>query len=399
MPKAPAKPRAPRLPDTFEPDEGQFPVVFADDEQVEETPEDRLLSIVAEQIGSGDGDEGSVTIFKFNEEKKREWVDKMSASDFQSSGIPMIAKRHGGGEYEIYVYGPTETGGRKIIARQRVTISKTATPLRETENGSIMTPELQSLFEMQKRTEQMLQTLAGAVMQSRDAVTQPGAQPFSLMQHVQELVALKQLFGGEHAAPAMNPVDMFRSMAEVFKEMQPGDGEPSLVDTVSKFADKFGPLIQQALSAQPQTSGMMPPQMAARPMIPGAQPNMVKPQPQPQQPPTGEQNMQFFQHQMMKFYLAQFVDTAASNGDPYPWAAIVVDKVPEETLREWLSKPSLAQELAKIDPRVLQFQTWFNELQAAIKEILETPPDDEESAPELTGAQVGVPGVPAEGKS
>lgn len=407
MARTSTKPRAPNVPRTIESaDIDQYPVVFGEhpdaEQEYEETPEDKLLALVSEQIG-GDGDsEGSVTLFKFNDEKKREWVERMSASDFEASGIPMIAKRHGGGEYEIYVYG----ANKKIVARQRITISKTATPLRETGSGSVMSPEVLTLIEAQKRTETMLQQLAGAVVNSRGASFEPQSPGQSRSEWLQELLTLRQLFGAPNGGAATNPVEMFRGLAEVFKEMQPSDGEPSLIDQVSKFAERFGPMIQQAMQSQPGTTGLMLPSGAV-PHAPGVPPNAVRqpqPRPQPQtQPQSGEQNAMFFQQQMMKWYLQQFIDTAASNGDPYPWAAIVVEKVPEPMLRAWLAKPSLAQELATIDPRVLQFQTWFTELQGAIGEILDAPVEEgetgDDSGPELTGASMGIPGVPGASQS
>ena len=65
--------------------------------------------------------------------------------------------------------------------------------------------------------------------------------------------------------------------------------------------------------------------------------------PVPGNQPTDEDNAAMFQQMMIKKYLNLFVESAANDEDPAPYAEMVINKVPHETLREWISKPSLAE--------------------------------------------------------
>ena len=77
MPRIARKTAAPRVPETIElndaPDESAELVVFGDDSEPVQTPEDKLLALVAEQAGTDETGEGTVTLFKFNDDKKRDF--------------------------------------------------------------------------------------------------------------------------------------------------------------------------------------------------------------------------------------------------------------------------------------------------------------------------------------
>ena len=357
MPRARTKPETIEVPTGVDP--ATLPAMY--EEETEPTEEDALIGLLTE-LGSGPEGDGSVTVFKFNEEvKKREWVDRMSASEFLAQGLPYLASQHGGGDYEFYIYD----ANTKLSARRKVSIAKTAVTLRDKQTQANIddSPVFAELLEMQKQTQVILQQLAVGISSQNKSP--------SRMEMLEEMRAFREiLVPGETSAPAANPIEMFRGMAEIMKDITPSEGDPSMVDTLMKFAEKFGPAIQDALKNSVPAAGQLPVNPAGQSAAnSGAIPTA-------QSQPTGD-NVAMFQNQLIKMYLNVLVDSAVQNEDPHPHAEIVVNKVPENVLREWLAKPSLAEELSKYNPGVAQHHGWFEELKTMILAILDQPAENE----------------------
>lgn len=78
----------------------------------------------------------------------------------------------------------------------------------------------------------------------------------------------------------------------------------------------------------------------------------------------------------LKMQLLYLCTQAARDADPGPYAAIIVDQVPEDVLQPLINDPNWLDQLAKFHSNVRQFPEWFNELrEAVIEEMQETPPD------------------------
>ena len=343
----------------------------------EPTEEDRLIEMVSAQLGeNADDAQGSVTIMKFNPDiGKNEWVDKMSASDFEKNSVPYIAKNYGAGIYEIMVYGTN----KKIVSRHKIPISESAKILREPEPGAV-SAEVRALVENQTRLQELIQTIA-AGMATAPAPPVPATE--SRMQFFQEMQMMREIFSPAGGAPApapqpqVNPLDMFRSMAEMFKDMQPqAEGDGSLISQLSTFADKMGPHISKAIEAS---------QNQAQPGAPAAlpDPNAAKPAELKPAAVNPEANPEMFQAMMIRKYLNFFME-GAQNGEPTePYAEMIMAKVPFETAQEWSGKESLAETLAQYHPEVLNNRDWFEKLKENVAEIvaevLQAEKDEQES--------------------
>ena len=354
------------------------------------TEEDRLIEMVQAQLGENASDaQGSVTIMKFNPDLgKNEWVDKMSASEFEKNSVPYIAKNYGAGVYEIMVYG----SNKKIVSRHKIPISESAKILREPEKGAV-SAEVRALVENQARLQELIQTLAATVATAPAPQTPPTE---SRMQFFQEMQMMRELFGGRDVPQQsqVNPLDMFRSMAEMFKEMQPaGDGETSLIQQITQFVDKMGPHLSKAIEAaknqqQNAPAALPDPSTVQKP----AQPQQLKPA-----PVNPEANPEMFQSMMIRKYLNFFMEAAQNDEPTEPYAEMIMAKVPFETAQEWCAKDSLAETLAKYHPGVLSNRDWFEKLKENVSEIVTEVlhAEKEEAEKDATENATGTIAVPA----
>jgi len=365
------QPSAAEVFNQVDPDTGEI-ILAPGEVPIEQTAEDRLIEMVQAQLGESPGEiPGKVTIKKMNPDNanKYEWVDSMLANEFQEKSIHYIAANYGAGEYEIFVYGV----GGKIASRHKIPISAAAGILRKTP-AEESSPEMRGAIEAMQATMKAVQELAAIVAAPKTEVVSPVQTRAEMLQ---EFAMMKEIFGGsQEKTEPVNPFEMIKSMGEVMKDLNPGEGDPTLVDQITKFAEKFGPYIEQAISASKAAPGapQLPagaelstpyPEALRRPAVPQVHPGAPTGAPQPT-----EDNAEMFQKQLINYYLNLFVDSAANDEGPEPYAEMIINKVPHEMVQDWLTKESLADELAKFNPAVLNHKKWFNELREILVTIL-----------------------------
>ena len=317
----------------------------------EPTDENRLAAIMAE-VGQ-ESDDGFVSIWKINEQtRKMEYVDRRSNAEFELNGLPYLAKQFGAGEYELRVYG----GNKRLHSRPRVTVSKAAANLAQTvvardSGGNDLSP--------------LIKVMADGFQQLGQLIVQSRPQAESRTQVLNELMQMKQIFGGDKSAA--DPMAMLTQVLTLAKQLQPrsDEGGPGLfVD----LADRFMPVVMEAMKTQ-QTAPLA---IAAPQALPtaGAAQHAHQPQPgaalSPEQ--QGAKQMSF----QLKMQLGYLCSQAARDADPGPYAAIIADQVPKEVLDSLVNDPNWLDALAKFHEGVRKFPEWFNELHdAVISELTE----------------------------
>lgn len=329
-------------------------------EGYEQTEEDKLTSILSEVGQEGTG-EGLVSIWKLNEQtKKLEFVDRRGASEFETEGLPYLAKNFGAGEYELRIYN----SNRKMHARPRVMISQAAVQVanvqtsRQANGGSGGNGDIMQLAKL-------MQDGFAAMTQ---ALLRPPAQPTETRaQMLQELIQMKTIFGGEKSGA--DPIAMFGQMATLFKSMQPrpeGDGNMFM-----ELLDRFGPIIADTVkNMQPANATIdaiaSDPAAAASPAkIAAPKANPGKPALTPEQMGAAQVSMQ------LKMQLMYLCTQAARDADPGPYAAIIVEQVPADALAALVNDANWLDALAKFNPNVKKFPEWFGELHDAIIEEMQ----------------------------
>jgi hypothetical protein len=313
----------------------------------EQSAEDRIAAILAE-VGQGDA-QGLVSIWKLNDQtKKLEFVDRRGTDDFEESGLPYLAKAFGAGEYELKIYGPD----KRLHSRLRVNIAKVAAAV-AANNPVAGNSDVSALVKVMADGFQQLGQL---IAQSRPPVE-------TRAQMLQELVQMKQVFGGE--SKGADPMAMFTQMLTLAKQLQPrdvSDGPGLFVD----LADRFLPVVMEAVKGHQAAPGAAPPAIAA------PNPNPQQPQRQQLTPEQeGAQKMSFQLRMQLGFLCMQ----AARDLDPAPYAALIVDQVSPDVLNQLVNDPNWLDALAKFHADVRKHPEWFEELRQLV--IEEMRPDED----------------------
>lgn len=322
----------------------------------EETEEDKLNALLSE-VGASGGN-GFVSVWKLNEQNKKwEFVVQRNLVEFESEGLPYLAREFGSGDFELRIYNSM----KKIHARPKVTISKAAA-LNATEKPS-GNGDTQQLAKVMAEGFQGLATLLAQRPQSTESRTQ----------FLQEMLQMKQLFGD--SGRTVDPIDMFTKVAGLFKSMQPR--EPGEGNAFLELLDRFGPTIAELVTNSKAAAGNTT--VATVPAQPGSVALPAARQPQqnltPEQVGAQKMSLQF------KMQLMMLCGEAASDSDPAPYAAIIINKVPRDVLVKLVNSDNWLEDLAAFYPNVRNHAEWFDELRTLIVEEL-----DSETQPEsLTG--------------
>lgn len=329
----------------------------------EETEEDKLNALLSE-VGASGGN-GFVSVWKLNEQNKKwEFVVQRNLVEFESEGLPYLAREFGSGDFELRIYNSM----KKIHARPKVTISKAAAL-----NATEKTPAGGDTQQLAKVMAEGFQGLATLLSQR----PQPAGE--SRTQFLAEMLQMKQLFQGDGGNRNSDPIEMFTKMAGLFKSMQPreaGDG-----NVFMDLLDRFGPTIAELVTnaKAPIATITAQPGAVALPAQGGAAARQPQQNLTPEQVGAQKMSLQF------KMQLMMLCGEAASDSDPAPYAAIIINKVPRDVLVKLVNSDNWLEDLAAFYPNVRNHAEWFDELRTLIVEEL-----DSETQPEnLTGTAEG----------
>lgn len=328
-----------------------------------QTEEDEVNAILSEVGGSEGG--GNVVIRKLNAQtRKLEWLDRCPIADFTGSGgVAYLAKKWGGGEYELLVYDKFN----HIIKRPRVTIAASVLP----EPKADASPQAG----VDKLAGVMLEGFKQLAAQQAQLVQQMQRPAETKADWLREIAMMRELFGGNNQS---DPLGTLAKVIPVVRDLMPrGEGETNMLDVFMRLAQEFGPAIKAAVEKTPALTAFVPP----------AQPGAVTQSIPPEQ--HGANQMQL----MLKAKLALLCAKAKADADPGPYAAIICEEVSPEVLSNLVNNPDWLGELAKINPGVKLFPQWFAELREAVIEIMteagEGPDNENLTGTENAGIQPG----------
>lgn len=354
--------------------------------QLEEIYEAEALNPALEALYAEMGITGEVQakvyISKLQKEGKEARVWEGSPDDYD---LMAIAKQFGSGEYRVKIYVPSERGnpvirGNNVFAIMLPPGEDAAIEARR--SGQIAQPA-QGLGNLSVADlSRMITEGIRAALPAQPA--QPQINPMELMRTFAEVA--RSMTPPQPAQPQLNPLELLRFGAELVKDRETVDPiergvNATGTDVFLKLIDKFAPMFGQVLTqgAQPQQQPALPAPSQPAPTVAhdpnaGTQPANSQHPAQPVQLSPEEQEMTMRVKMGLSFLKMQ----AQADNDPGPYASMVVDNVPEATLKELLEAEKPLEILARFDPEILQHSDWFNELIAAVKEEL-TAPDVEET--------------------
>jgi hypothetical protein len=267
-----------------------------------------------------------------------------------------LAKRFGSAEYRVKVFVPNETG--RVAQRGNKVFKMELDPADDARIEMMRKGITQPAPAPSITPEGIAALVAQAVKQAMPVPVAPAANPLDIIKGLADV--FKNMM--PTAQPGMNALDALKTAASIIREMRGDDGdrEPlargvnaSGMDVFMKLIDKFGPtLLAVAQSGQPGQPAQ-PAALSAPVHVAGAG--------------NGEAAI-VEDDAVLKFKmgLAFLVSQAMADNDPSTYAAMILDNVPEADIDKFLANDAWLDYLAGFEPRVKNFDKWFTELREAV---------------------------------
>jgi len=359
-------------------DENGDRIINGDSEDVTNLQEniDAQLSEMFEQFG---GDENDAQ-FKINIYRVQEGRGELGyCFSCVPSELPILDKirdDYGPGKYEIRVYEKTDK--TRLKKRTKLVIEKAqkkpvvTVPVQQ--NTGELKDVITAMMDMQQKSMEQFQQL----MLARQPVQPPVAPAIDPMQMMTSMVTAMAKLNGMMPRPEASGMDQFIKGIEVAKELavESSGGEKGMADVLINMAKEFGQPIMQMVNKMDS--------MPAQPVQPGGQSPAPQLPPQSVQP-TQENDPMF----MLKMQLKMLVNKAAANADPALYADLILDSMPEAQIREFLGQPNLREFLTELNPAVLNYWPWFEQLQAEVLSGLTPAPERSNNPPHESPEPIG----------
>lgn len=221
-----------------------------DDEREEQTPVDRIVSMLR---GVNDGERAYLKVSRIVVGNKVEFCAQYSAADFEAGGLEMIRDQWGPGEYQLILYGTKArvNGEGETVShfgiRDRTTVM-IATPLK---------PALSAVAQPQSELASLVQQMAANQQEMMRVLSErpAGPDPMTEMTKMFSMMKLmREAMGLDNAPKPTNGlkdiVEAIKQMREVNEELNPGAAPETPMSMVTKML----PLISQGLAARQQQS-------------------------------------------------------------------------------------------------------------------------------------------------
>lgn len=382
--KQPPAPQAPPAPEVAAPAVDPL-------EEIASGERDSLSALMGELVGV---DDATVTVYRATRNQPQAYMFKCSPASFS---LDDLRDKFGGGEFRVYITrGGEPWRNRRVIVEQKAG----GMPSEIEAKPSAVDALAAVMREGFARQAEIMATLARPAPSSSSMFSGMDL-PAVITAAAAAITALRP-----PPAPAPAPVadsgrsvdramDMLMKGIELAQTMGGGGGggdDPSLMALLRDFVKS--PMLAQAVSSTLRPAVAAPSFQPARPVAPmQSQPAVAAPVVPVAQEETAMVNP------LIAHYLGALVGFAAEGSDPTLYADLILDRLPDETLRGLLdAKPDPVTVLAGINPKVLQHRDWFVELVETIRAALgsdsaqngaspaEASPDAPNSiAPELPG--------------
>lgn len=185
----------------------------------------------------------------------------------------------------------------------------------------------------------------------------------------EEMALMKQFFSAP-AAPQVNFIEQLTGTLGLLKELGLNVGGGESETGFGTLLEKMAPVIQTAISQK----------NAPQQTEPEYKPNPTE----PLKPTQNQGNIMF-----LKMGISTLLKAAQKKADPANYAELILDQLPAKTVVEYITSADAFAKLVEIQPLVLEYRTWFEELGEHVKAHLGLEStvshlyDDEESA--ITG--------------
>lgn len=328
----------------------------------DESPDVALMNALAE-IGASEI-ETKVAVYRATPEKGMKGGAFLFSCSPAEFSLEYLRDSYGGGTYRIHI-----RQGARLVGNRIVTIEEPRKP-----SLAMMPPQSPSL-DLGKMIDAMQAGFNGLGQMILNANKAPAVDPDAMRRGMmQDMLTMKELFSGNKADNGEGAIAMLLKGMEIARDITPrGDGETGTADILMEAMKTFGkPIAEAAMAAraqQPSAPVQLPVMPAQQGQI-ATQPQL-QPQPQPQ-----EDEMSL----MLRYYAAQLLDQAANDRDPYVYANLLVDNLPDDKINELMALPDLKEFLYSLNAGLKNHSAWVDEFINYVKELL---------TPESEGDSVG----------
>lgn len=343
-----------------------------EESEIEQT-QDEALQDVLNQL---DESEGTARVIVYRSSKDRGSNDSY-CGEFTPGNFSLeeIRRKFGGGEYRVRVLG---NRGR-IKANKRINIEAI-------QNENINVAPVVAVQNTDKLAEIMANGFAqlGLMFQNQQNHQPPAPNRREMLD---ELLVFKQLFSGnENQQPAQtDPLTTFLKGVEFAKAVTPREPGATDSDVMMGLLDKFGPVIANAVLSGNNQQSNDNQNVPAIPAIPLSPAKSIQNEQRintvdsvvTNNPTNNGDDMNVMQTAMLKQSLNFLCMKASSNSDPVLYADLVIDNIPEDQLTVFIGRNDWLSHLAVFEPKVKDYQEWFNQLKQAVTEVLTSPDGDD----------------------
>lgn len=248
-----------------------------------------------------------------------------------------IAKDHGPGQYRIRIFKDNRLVRRFDVEIDKALVVPIPPPLPEKN-------DLASVIAEMNRNQMVF--MERIITRLEQPGTQTQADPFSMMEKMSTI--MKNMRGEETGAAAL--FGAFTKGIEAFRDMGGNGGsEKGLLDFASDFLKS--PMLETIVKNK-------------------ANPPAVIPLPENNQNPQIEVQQQ--PQDILTTTIQFLITKAARNADPALYAEYVLDNLPLEMTQTIVNDPQILPKLMQAYPAMMQYNVWFQELLADLKQQAQT---------------------------
>ena len=341
-----------------------LPESVVDDELIDETPEDRVLSILTDRSIATDA-QSKVQVYRMDDDGARVFCGEYKPLDFESGGFEMIRREYGGGKYEIRLYGLHPVHGKYgLKAKPIINIA---------EARSKAPDELRGVDRLFAAMTSSLEKLQQQVLELKK---EPPRDPMTEMERMFGMMAMmRKAMGGD--APQQKST--IGEVVDAIKELRSakdllGDGEPEKSDPLTDIATQFVAAMasqnQRPVPARAIPAVNTPPFTGnqASPSLNGNQSSEINPTPDPDMNPLA----------LMKIYgyANELLSRAQKSEAPEVCAEWVYMEVPDDLL-DLIKLDTAIDMLVQIKPEFLPYREWLSVVRGIVIELLKADDADE----------------------
>ncbi len=270
----------------------------------------------------------SVSRQKMGGNSPMEFVGRYPADKFDYGQLQVHLQRtFGGGDYRVMLYASGKIRANKLLSIAESLSSTEKQSSNMGEMGTLLNAVLDRMDNNNRQIVELLQNQSTGGQSRTDLLN--------------EMIMMKNMFDSGTSITAPDPIEQLKNIMGLQKELGLGGPSEDKEEGFGSLLEKLTPLITAATN-QPQ---------------------------QPQPKPQGKPDMNLIVRQGIK----NLLKGAAKNSDPYSYATMVVDNVPENFIRNFIVAPNALEKLTETVPEVANYAEWFIELGENVKDLLGMP--------------------------